>query len=223
MKLPDSPLLFAACALLWFGAAGTLRAADALVDGAVSAVAALTDPNRLELLADEDQFRAQLGPALGWLHVARRRDVAPESVIVRAFGVNGLSGERARLTREALLRNLARADAWELFNHAASAYALANGKPAPIGAGMHQGHLAQTAVILPEGLGPENKREFACLVLRADDEMPLRPTHRYRPQPGDLLARRLDREPRKTRPAARKVVPPVPSALIIYDDPLPSS
>ena len=224
LKLPRFHLsVFVTCALLLAGAAGTLRAADPLVDGAVSAIATLTDPNRLELLADEDQFRAQLGPALGWLHVARRRDVAPESVIVRAFGVNGLNGERARLTREALLRNLARADAWELFGNSASAHALANGKPAPIGVGMHRGHLAQTAVILPEGLGPAYRREFACLVLRADDEMPLHPTHRYRPEPGDMLTRRLERTPRNARPAARRTLVPVAAPVPeIYDDPLPS-
>ena len=216
-------LLALACILL-FGAAGTLRAADPLVDGAVSALAALTDPNRLENLGDDDQFRAQLGPALGWLHVARRRDVAPEAVILRAFGVNGLNGERARLTREALLRNLARADAWELFGNSVSAHALADGRPAPIGVGLHRGHLAQTAVVLPEGSGAASHREFACLVLRADDEMPPTPARRYRPQPGDMLAHRLERAPRKARPAARKVVvPAVPPAPIIYDDPLPPS
>ena len=209
--------------MLLLGATGALRAADPLVDGAVSALAALTDPSRLEALGD-DQFRAQLGPALGWLHVARRRDVAPEAVILRAFGVNGLSGERARLTREALLRNLARADAWELFNNPASAHALAYGKPAPISAGLHRGHLAQTAVILPEGLGPGDKREFACLVLRADDELPPVPAHRYRLQPGDMLAHRVERESRKTRPATRKpMTPAVLAAPIIYDDPLPPS
>ena len=224
MKSFGCHLRFLAACLLLLGGAGTLRAADPLVDGAVSALAALTDPNRLETLGDEDQFRAQLGPALGWLHVARRRDVAPEAVILRAFGVNGLNGERARLTREALLRNLARADAWELFGNAVSAHALANGRPAPIDVGMHRGHLAQTAVILPEGLGPASRREFACLVLRADDELPPRPPHVYRRQAGDMLARRPEREPRRTRPASRKtVLPAVPAVPITYDDPLPAS
>ena len=139
------------------------RAADALVDNAVNALAQLTDPRRLSGLP-EGEFRAQLGPALGWLNVARRQDVSPESVIVRALARNGLDGERARLTREALLRNLARADAWELFNHTESMRALALGAPAPIPAGIHQGHLAQAAVILPDGLGSRDRREFACLV-----------------------------------------------------------
>ena len=215
------------CALLWLGGPANLPAADALVDGAVTALAALTNPGRLEQITDEDRFRAQLGPALGWLHVARRRDVSPEAVILRAFAANGLTGERARLTREALLRNLARADAWELFTNAESARALANGRPAPIWAGMHRGHLAQAAVVLPEGLGETDRREFACLVLRADDEMPPRRARRYRPQPGDLLARRslsIAPRERKTRPAGRKaavvpVVAPVPTA---YDEPLPA-
>ena len=80
-----------------------VRAVDPLSDAAVTALSQLTDPRRLEMLSD-DAFRAQLGPALGWLHVARRRDVAPEAVIARAFALNGLTGERARLTRESLLR-----------------------------------------------------------------------------------------------------------------------
>lgn len=211
--------LLGVCLALLGGGAGTVRAADPLVDGAVTALAALTDPNRLGLLSDENQFRAQLGPALGWLHVARRRDVSPEAVILRAFSVNGLNGERARLTREALLRNLARADAWELFGNTTSARALADGRPAPIGVGMHQGHLALAAVVVPEGLGSGGRREFACLVLRADDELPPRRVRRYRPQPGDMLAQRPEK-PRRARLASK--VPPVPSVPITYDDPLPS-
>ena len=163
------------------------RAADAVVESAATALATLTDPQRLQTLPEET-FRAQLGPALGWLHVARRRDVAPESVIARAFERNGLGGERARLTREALLRNLARADAWELFGHDASARAMAVGKPALIAAGIHQGHFAEVAVLLPEGLGRESQREFACLVLRADDEMPPVPVRPHPRQPGDRMA-----------------------------------
>ncbi len=165
------------------------RAADPLVDNAVNALAQLTDPRRLSGLP-EGEFRAQLGPALGWLNVARHEDVSPECVIVRALARNGLDGERARLTRDALLRNLARADAWELFNHAESTRALALGAPAPIPAGIHQGHLAQAAVVLPDGLTSRDRREFACLVLRADDEgPPPSPRGSHRRQPGDLLAR----------------------------------
>ena len=208
-----------------------LRAADPLVEGAVTALAQLTDPRRLEALPDP-AFRAQLGPALGWLHVARRRDVAPESVIGRAFALNGLDSERARLTREALLRNLARADAWELFAHDNSARALAGGQPAPIQVGMHRGHLAETAIILPAGLGPQARREFACLVLRADDETrppapAPTPSRRHLRQPGDLLAHaRVSPTPAPPR----VIVPAVPSPRtagvnasppIIYDDALP--
>ncbi len=184
------------------------RAADAVIDAAVTALGTLTDPQRLETLPEE-AFRAQLGPALGWLHVARRRDVAPEAVIARAFARNGLTGERARLTREGLLRNLARADAWELFGHDASARAMAIGKPALISSGIHQGHFAEVALVLPEGLGRESSREFACLVLRADDELPPAPVPPRPRQPGDRMAQR----PKKPRP-----VPVVP---VSYDDPLP--
>ena len=188
-----------------------VRAADPLVDSAVNALAQLTDPNRLALLPEAD-FRAQLGPALGWLNVARRRDVSPESVIVRALARNGLDGERARLTREALLRNLARADAWELFAHADSARALSVGQPAPIPAGIHQGHLAQAAVILPDGLGPRDRREFACLVLRADDENPPRPARgSHHRQPGDLLARNVALP--ANRRSARPVFSPPPAGV----------
>ena len=208
-----------------------LRAADPLVDGAVTALAQLTDPRRLEALPDP-AFRAQLGPALGWLHVARRRDVAPEAVIGRAFALNGLDSERARLTREALLRNLARADAWELFAHDNSARALAGGQPAPIQMGMHRGHLAETAIILPAGLGPQARREFACLVLRADDEIPPpapapTPSRRRQRQPGDLLARaRVSPTPAPRRAAATAVPSPLAAAVnaspaFAYDDALP--
>ena len=215
-------------------------ATDPAVDSAVTALARLTDPLRLEALP-EDQFRAQLGPALGWLHLARRRDVAPESVIARAFAFNGLEGERARLTRSALLSNLARADAWELFQHPVSARALSNGWPAPIPAGVHRGHLAQAAVIQPEGLDPQDHREFACLVLRADDENPPRPAPgSHRRQPGDMLARRAGLPSAASgRLAARGFSPPPAgvsvvrpgSALVAVandnanasDDPLPVS
>ena len=220
-------LILAGSMLLGSGVVST-RAADSLVDGAVTALAALTNPERLTRLDDEDQFRAQLGPALGWLHVARRRDVSPEAIITRAFAANGLNGERARLTRDALLRNLARADAWELFGNAVSARALAQGQPAPIGVGIHRGHLARASVVRTEGAGATDRREFACLVLRADDEAPPRRARPYRPQAGDLLARRVAAPGtgRKVRPAARRtaaplapVAAPVPSA---YDEPLPA-
>ena len=197
------------------------QAVDALADAAVTSLAGLTDPRRLEALSDE-AFRAQLGPALGWLHVARRRDVAPEAVIVRAFALNGLEGERARLTREALLRNLARADAWELFTRDDSALALSLGRPATIPAGIHRGHLAQAALVVPEGLTARDRREFACLVLRADDEMPYVPPLRRPRQPGDMLARRRApvRRP-AARPAAVSAAPAFDALPIVYDEPLP--
>ncbi|MBE7213079.1 MAG: hypothetical protein INR65_18865 [Gluconacetobacter diazotrophicus] len=212
----------------------SLRAVDPLSDAAVTALAQLTDPHRLEALSDA-AFPAQLGPALGWLHVARRRDVAPEAVIARAFALNGLTGERARLTRESLLRNLARADSWELFAHDDTALALSVGRPAQIPTGIHRGHLAQAAVVVPEGLtAAQSRREFACLVLRADDEMPYVPPPRRR-QPGDMIARRAA-SPRTSPPAARPAArarplrldadvsaAPAPGAApISYDDPLPS-
>ena len=191
------------------------RAADPLVDNAVNALAQLTDPRRLSGLP-EGEFRAQLGPALGWLNVARRQDVSPESVIVRALARNGLDGERARLTREALLRNLARADAWELFNHPESTRALALGAPAPIPAGIHQGHLAQATVILPDGLSSKDRREFACLVLRADDEMPPPPPRgSHRRQPGDLLARHDVSSARHRVAAAHGAFSPPPAGVTV--------
>ena len=146
--------------------------------------------------------------------------MAPEAVIARAFARNGLTGERAWLTREALLRNLARADAWEIFDHEASARAMAVGKPALISTGMHQGHFAEVAEILPEGLGREDRREFACLVLRADDEMPPAPVPARPRQPGDLMARQPPERTRRTRPATAVVLPVVPAS---YDDPLPEN
>ncbi len=208
-----------------------VRAVDPLSDAAVTALSQLTDPRRLEILSD-DAFRAQLGPALGWLHVARRRDVAPEAVIARAFALNGLAGERAWLTRASLLRNLARADSWELFTHDDTALALSVGRPAQIPTGIHRGHLAQAAVVVPDGLTTaQSRREFACLVLRADDEMPYVPPPRRR-QPGDMLARHAvghRSSPLATRPAARPSRPAETSAApalntvpISYDDPLPS-
>ena len=207
-----------------------VRAVDPLSDAAVTALSQLTDPRRLEILS-EDAFRAQLGPALGWLHVARRRDVAPEAVIARAFALNGLAGERARLTRDSLLRNLARADSWELFAHNDTALALSVGRPAQIPTGIHRGHLAQAAVVVPDGLTTaQSHREFACLVLRADDEMPYVPPPRRR-QPGDLLARNAaGRRPsppvarlHPTRPAADvSAAPALNTVPISYDDALPS-
>ncbi len=190
---------------------------DPLVDSAVTSLSQLTDPHRLETLSDET-FRSQLGPALGWLHVARRRDVAPEAVIARAFAANGLIGERARLTREALLRNLARADSWELFTRDDSALALSLGRPATISTGIHRGHLAQAALIVPEGMTSHDRREFACLVLRADDEMPYVPPRRRARLPGDMLAHRSAPVP-QPRPVAR--VTAFDAVPISYDEPLP--
>ncbi len=117
------------------------------------------------------------------------------------------------------MRNLARADAWEIFGHEASARAMAVGKPALIATGMHQGHFAEVAEVLPEGLSRENQREFACLVLRADDEMPPAPVPPRPRQPGDRMAQqgpRVERTRRVLRPAV--TVPVVP---VSYDDPLP--
>ena len=202
-------------------AARTASAADPTVDSAVVALALLTDPHRLTVLP-EDQFRAQLGPALGWLHAARLRDVAPESVIARAFARNGLSGEQARLTREALLRNLARADAWEMFQYPESARALSGGQPAPIPAGIHQGHFAEATVILPEGLAPRDRREFACLVLRADDENPPSPpAGAHRRQHGDMLAHDASAQDPAIRFAGGPFSPP-PAGVAIVRQPIPT-
>lgn len=169
---------------MWFMAAmapTATRGADSLVETAVDAVAQLTDPARLALLPDDAAVRAQLGPALGWLHVARRHDVSPEAVIARALARNGLTGTRAAVTRESLLRNLSRADAWELFNHAESARALAYGQSPRIPAGMHQGRLARVNFagfaggVLQEATRPEEGWDFGSLSLRADDEPAPRP------------------------------------------------
>lgn len=184
-----------------------LAASAARADGgadAVSALSQLTDPARLAVLSDA-AFAAQLGPALGWLHVARRRDISPEAIIARAFQANGLDPVAAGLTRACLLRNLARADDWQLFQFAASAQALALGRPAVIPVGLHQGRLAR-AGLMPTGA----PRQFSDLVLRADDEPPLRaPT------------RALRRDERlASRPSGRRRprLDPVPTE---YDDSLP--
>ena len=149
--------------------------------------------------------------------------MAPEAVIARAFALNGLDGERARLTREALLRNLARADAWELFAPRGQRPCPGRRQPAPIPAGIHRGHLAETAIVFRAGLGPQSQREFACLVLRADDDLPRAvpaPPSKRRGaparQPGDMLAHH--NPPR--RPAATPA-PAVALVPMVYDDALP--
>ena len=205
--------------------------ADALVDAAVSALSQLTDPVRLATLPDDNAVLAQLGPALGWIHVARRHDVSPESVIARAFQRNGLAGEAARVTRESLLRNLARADAWELFNHPESARALAYGRPAPIPVGMHHGRLARAVLatfeagVFLEAQRPPEGWDFGSLNLRADDEPPPRPVpgHRRNRQRTDHVSSGSGSVPtakksttRSKREVSRLLPPP-----IIYDEPLP--
>lgn len=195
-------------------AASLFPALCALADGgadAVSALAKLTDPARLSALPDA-AFNAQLGPALGWLHVARRRDISPEAIIARAFLANGLDTTSAGLTRDCLLRNLARADDWELFQFAASAQALALGRPAVIPVGLHQGHLAR-ADLMPTG----NPRQFSDLVLRADDEPPLRPPARVPTRPLRPDERLAPRSSGKRRPKIARLEP-IPTE---YDDALP--
>lgn len=187
-----------------------LAASSARADGggdAVSALAQLTDPARLSTLS-EAAFTAQLGPALGWLHVARRRDISPEAIIARAFQANGLDSAAADLTRACLLRNLARADDWQLFQFADSAQALALGRPAVIPVGLHQGHLAR-AGLMPTGA----LRQFSDLVLRADDEPPLRAPTRSLRRDERLASRPSSRR----RPRAARL-DPVPTE---YDDSLP--
>lgn len=204
------------------------RAADALVDAAVAALAQLTDPARLASLPDDNTVAAQLGPALGWIHVARRHDVSPESLIARAFQRNGLTGAQALATRESLLRNLARADGWELFNHTDSAHALAYGQPAPISVGLHRGRLARTmfgvfaAGVFQEAAHSPDGWDFSSLNLRADDEPPPRPLpggHRRSRQRSDRPA---SEAPAKRPPGRgrREVSHPLPPP-IIYDEPLP--
>lgn len=199
------------CLLVW----GALAVASARADGGADAVAALsqlTDPGRLATLSD-GAFSAQLGPALGWLHVARRRDISPEAIIARAFAANGLDPARAGLTRACLLRNLARADDWQLFQFAGSAQALALGRPAVIPVGMHRGRLAQ-ADLRPTGA----PRQFSDLVLRADDEPPLRPPPRAPTRtlrPDERLA---PRSASRRRPRIARL-DPIPTE---YDDALPA-
>ena len=232
---PPYPHVSKACLFALLGAMlccpMSVHGTDALVDSAVTALSQLTDPARLALLPDDSAVEAQLGPALGWIHVARRHDVSPESLIARAFQRNGLTGETARTTRESLLRNLARADGWELFNHADSARALAYGRPAPILVGLHSGRLARTVLaVYVEGSFQEAQRppegwDFGSLSLRADDEPPPRPIpgRRRNRQKGDRLAQAGTNEIVPKRPANgnQQKVPHVLPPPIIYDDPLP--
>jgi hypothetical protein len=224
-----------AFAVLWYaaviGSSINAHAADALVDAAVVALSQLTDPARLAALPDDGAVEAQLGPALGWIHVARRHDVSPESLIARAFQRNGLIGEPARVTRESLLRNLARADGWELFNHTDSAHALAYGQPVPIPVGLHAGRLARAllavsvAGVLQEAVRPPEGWDFGSLILRADDEPKPRtaPGRRRGRQKSDLMAGgAVPKRPSTSGSGSRRArAPHVIPPPIIYDEPLP--
>ncbi len=223
--------------VLWLAAlccALTARGADPLVDSAATAISQLIDPARLARLPDDATVEAQLGPALGWLHVARRHDVSPEAVIARALALNGtLTPDQARATRESLLRNLARADAWDLFTHADSAGALAYGRPALIRAGLHHGRYGRATLacvvggVLLEPQYPPGGWDFGCLTLRADDEplpRPLPGQRRRVRQTGDQMAgvsAAAGPVPRKAGRGRKKEGSHVPPPPIIYEDPLP--
>ncbi len=171
------------------------RAADPLVDSAVVALDAVDRSPPARNCSPKKRFpratrtRARLA--------ARRAPPgrgSPEAVIARALARNGLHGERARLTREALLRNLARADAWELFGlRRQRPRPGRSANPRPSRRASTSGHLAEVPPsILPDGpagRGAAGSLPAWCCAPTTKTRRARRAVRTRPRQPGDRLAR----------------------------------
>lgn len=128
---------------------------------AIVAISSLSDPAKLATLGKRGA-NPRLNKIVYWLDVARDRGLAPAGTVEWAQRLNGVSGPRAPLVRDTLLRNLRIAEQLGLFTDS-NRGRLRSGEAGIITAGPYKGETVEIDHIVPISLAPELGNELANL------------------------------------------------------------
>ncbi len=183
MKLPRAWLI--GCCL-W---ALTLAACAADVERYAKRVAALIDPAKLATLGERGA-NPRVQKYVAQLAAARLAGCEASNVVVRAVALAGMKGDAAKLTQEAMLRNLTIAERLGCLAEA-GLRDMRRGQSPTVQRGPYKGDQLSVDHIVPRAVAPELDKVIANLEL-----MPLRMNEGKNAKVGDRqrsLARRLHR------------------------------
>lgn len=130
----------------------------------VLAVAALIDPEKLSTLRSKRAANPRLLKCVYWLHVARARGRAPETIIAEAQAAAHSTGAHAELVKQSLLRNLDIAEKLGCLTPE-NIERLRRGSSPTITRGPYAGETAEVDHIVPVSVVPELDKEIANLEL----------------------------------------------------------
>lgn len=150
--------------LLCVAVFGLLAVAGLCHDVASIAVAALTDPAKLETLSSPRASNPRLLKCIYWLNEASTRGKDAEAVVIEAQNLNGSTGQRATLVKAALVRNLDIAGKLGCLTEE-NLSKLRRGNSPTITAGPYTGEQAEVDHVIPIAIAPELGNEFANLEL----------------------------------------------------------
>jgi hypothetical protein len=142
------------------------QAAAAQADHA-SQIASLIDPAKLATLRERGA-NPRVQKAVYWLATARKEGEKPSKVLDRAVALAGYQDTAAKLTRDALLRNLDIAEKLGCLNEA-GLDEMRHGKAASVMKGPYKGDQLSVDHIIPRAVVPELDNVISNLEL-----MPLR-------------------------------------------------
>lgn len=175
--------------LVWLLLAGAMAAAGATVESYAKKASSLIDPAKLSTLGKRGANpRVQKYVAI--LADAKQAGVPPEKVAAAAVGLVGMKGDAAKLTAEAMTRNLTIAERLGCLD-AAGLKDMRKGQAPTVRKGPYQGDQLSVDHIIPRAIVPELDNTIANLEL-----MPLRMNEGKNADVGDRqrdLARKLNK------------------------------
>jgi len=133
-------------------------------DPVVTAVASLTDPEKLATLQSERAANPRVLKCIYWLHQAKQDGRKPEEIISKAQQRTRHREAHARLVKEALLRNLDIAEKLGCVTEE-NLERMKRGRSPTIGRGPYAGEQAEVDHIVPVARAPELDKEMANLEL----------------------------------------------------------
>jgi hypothetical protein len=175
--------------LVWLLLSGAMAAAGATVESYAKKVSSLIDPAKLSTLGKRGgNPRVQKYVAI--LADAKDAGLPPEKVVAGAVGLVGMKGDAAKLTADAMIRNLTIADRLGCLD-AAGLKDMRKGQAPTVMKGPYQGDQLSVDHIIPRVIVPELDNTIANLEL-----MPLRMNEGKNADVGDRqrdLARKLNK------------------------------
>jgi hypothetical protein len=144
----------------------------------VQQIASLIDPAKLATLGERGA-NSRVQKAVYWLATARKEGEKPAKVLDRAVALGGYKKTAAKLTKNALLRNLDIAEKLGCLNEAGLAE-MRRGRAAKVTKGPYKGDELSVDHIIPRAVVPELDNVIANLEL-----MPLRMNEKKNAKIGD--------------------------------------